>query len=194
MQSTGCSTLQSPTAAHSIFHELSLTTNNYQYVYEDWTTTETSPRCFYVGKGTFHRTTTLVRNLKHTWVSKHLGQQRRIVFFQTPSDVEASIVEVRLIAAHKTFSTSHHPNQPKSLAHRQKIGIANRRRYDDRRRLGSTQKKHSPETNERRRQTLLRQPPYTAERKLNRRTGKAVATICKLVPRIVFDLMFPVEK
>lgn len=73
------------------------------YVYEDWTC-EPVPRCFYVGKGTERRVSSLRRNKKHVSVSKKHGQNRVIVF-ESCDEASAFALEVDLIAKRQTFTT-----------------------------------------------------------------------------------------
>lgn len=71
------------------------------FVYEDWTS-ESVPRCFYVGKGDQGRIKGLQRNNHHGNIVKAYGIDRRIVLV-TSIERLALDVEVELIAEHKTF-------------------------------------------------------------------------------------------
>ena len=77
---------------------------NTYFVYEDWTT-ESTPRCFYVGKGDRGRVKILQRNNHHKNIVKSLGIERKIVF-ATSVERLALDVEIELIAEHKTFVNS----------------------------------------------------------------------------------------
>lgn len=71
------------------------------YVYEDWTT-ETSPRCFYVGKGLKSRINDIRRNKHHVHIVQKYGLQRKVVL-TTLDEYVAFNHEKQLIVEHKTF-------------------------------------------------------------------------------------------
>lgn len=74
-------------------------------VYIDWTCEET-PRPFYVGKGNKRRVNAERRNRKHASVSRRYGRRRTLVFESDDHD-EILAEESRLVALHKTFTTSY---------------------------------------------------------------------------------------
>lgn len=71
------------------------------YVYVDYTMNDAKIP-FYVGKGNLDRVKNPLRNSKHSYVSKHFGCDRRIVF-ETYDEHEALAHEIYLIRALKTF-------------------------------------------------------------------------------------------
>lgn len=72
-------------------------------VYVDWTL-ETNPRPFYVGKGNDSRVQCFKRNRHHTFVSRHLGIRREIVF-KTEDENQAFEFEKRLISELGTYKS-----------------------------------------------------------------------------------------
>lgn len=71
------------------------------YGYEDWTREE-APRCCYCGIGNESRVENLIRNHKHTHITKTFGQDRHIVFMTSDWDVAKSW-EINAIAENNTF-------------------------------------------------------------------------------------------
>lgn len=71
------------------------------YVYEDWTTEET-PRCFYVGKGSLSRVNQMKRNAKHTWTSSVYGMDRRVVL-ATSAEQDTFTLEINLVGLRQTY-------------------------------------------------------------------------------------------
>lgn len=74
---------------------------NVFFVYLDWTT-ETVPRCFYVGKGKIKRVRHRDRNPYWMNIAVKYGWRREVVF-ATKDDKSARELERELIAHHKTF-------------------------------------------------------------------------------------------
>lgn len=128
------------------------------FTYIDWTL-ESTPRPFYVGKGTSHRVQLIQRNRKHTNVAAKYGHRREVVLMTSVEQI-AIEHEVSLICELKTYHELCDIGCNFTLGGE---GISGYKHSDDaKRRMSRLGSKHTPETREKMSQVKRGKKPTAA--------------------------------